>query len=132
VGERRHGGEDGVGERGLEPVVEAHAAARRCPHADAEGGRERVSGRGVAREQAVELDVEREAGGRLVDPAAHLADRGNGVERRVDLDPVEVTGVPGQPIACREPGWVPLLDEAGVGSARGADHDSSHARVLPG
>ena len=57
----------------------------------AQVAREGVERGGVARERAVQLGREREAGGRQLRPALDGARGGERVERRVDLDAVEAT-----------------------------------------
>ncbi len=88
------------------------------------GGSESSCG-GVARERAVGLDVEAEAVGRDLDPAARPCALGDRVEARVELDPLEALRVPAQAVAGGHPVRVPLLDEAGVRPARGADEDAT-------
>ena len=117
---------------GLEPRVEPHAAARAGRRALAQGRRERVERRRVARQQPVQLDVEDEAGRRLLGPARDLPLARHGVERRVDLDRVEALRVPGEAVARRQAGRIPLRDEAGVGPARGPDADCCHGPSVPG
>src|SRR3954447_3701881 len=83
----------------------------------------------MPREQAVQLDVEREVVGCLLDPALDRPLGGDGVEGRVDLDPLEMLRVPGQPLARGEVVGIPVLDESGVRPARRPDDDAS-AHVL--
>ena len=67
----------------------------------------------VARQQAVQLDVEREAvPGVSLRPARDLARGRDGVERGVDLDRVEALRVVRQPVARRQARRVPLRDES--------------------
>src|SRR5207244_11160980 len=84
----------------------------------------RVERRGVAREQAVQLYVEDEAGRGRPDPARDRARLRDRVEARVELDQLEALGVPGKAIASRHAGRVPLLHEAGVRPAGGSDEDA--------
>src|SRR5215210_2273731 len=80
----------------------------------------------------MELDVEGEASRGHLHPALDGPPLGYGVEARVDLDRLEALGIPGEAVAGREAGRVPLLDEAGVGPARGTDVDgATHGATVP-
>src|SRR5215208_4293827 len=80
----------------------------------------------------MELDVEGEACRGHLHPALDGPPLGYGVEARVDLDRLEALGIPGEAVAGREAGRVPLLDEAGVGPARGTDVDgATHGATVP-
>jgi hypothetical protein len=125
--------EHGAGQLLLQPPVELHAPARPGRRLLAQLLRERIERRGVARQQPVQLDVEREAARRDLPPARDLGRGGNGVEGGVDLDGVEALRVVRQPVASRQSRRVPLLDEPGVRPARRADMDrSAHSRRVPG
>jgi hypothetical protein len=132
LGQRRDGVERRVGQAALQVLVEQHPAAPVGARAPAQLLGQRVLAGRVARQQAVELDVEAELLRRDRRPALDGPPARHGVEGRVDLDGVEVPGVVRQPVARRQPGRVPLLDEAGVGPARRPHTDARlHASVLP-
>src|SRR5215211_9376643 len=73
----------------------------------------------------MELHVERESGRRDARPALDGPPLGDRVEARVDLDRLEALRVPRQAVAGRQILRIPLLDEPGVGPARGADADAA-------
>src|SRR3954469_14448127 len=123
--ERCHRLERRVGQRRLDLRRELYPPASAGFGVVAQVLGQRVELARVAREQAVQLDVEGEVVGCLVDPALDRASGGNGVERRVDLDPVEMLGVPLQSLARREIVRIPVLYEPGVRPARRADDDAA-------
>ena len=84
---------------------------------------------GMVGEETVELDVEAEPLRRSLRPALHRRDRGDRIEARVQLDGIEAFSVEVQPVLGRQSLRIPVLDEAGVRPARGAD-DDRHALTI--
>src|SRR5436305_11242723 len=82
----------------------------------------------MARQEAVQLDVEREPPGRDLGPARDRLLGRDRVEARVELDVLEALRVPGEPVARGEPARIPVLYEAGVRPAGGADEDPAGHR----
>ena len=127
--ERLDGVQDLAREGGLEVGGQLHPPAGGGPYAVAQVGRQRVEAGGVAGEQAVELDVEGEVSGvtgTSVRPSrAPAPHRSSSSARRTR----SAAAYQGSRSLRRHARRIPVLDEAGIGPARGADEDAAAAHV---
>ena len=123
--ERLHRLQEDPDQRPLQVIGEDDATAWRDLDLVTQLAGQRVRRRRVVPEQAVELHVEAEPVGRDLRPAGRALGRGQGVEARVELDRLELLGVPRQALVRGKAPRVPLLDEAGIGPARGSDDEAA-------
>src|SRR5262245_13954286 len=80
----------------------------------------------------MELDVEAEAIRRALRPVLGRRGGGDRVERRVELDGLEALRIEGEPVPSGKPLRIPVLDEARVRPARGADDDGHPLMIRHG